>query len=121
VPINFERLDAAITYAAEHPAEFDMDSWFAHTDCGTTACLAGTVALQAGWKPVFYGDGFTTTSIVKLGERTSFASAVSNEILGLDDVEHGHIYGADDLADVIRIRNAWAVEAGVPERTWSLS
>lgn len=133
--IKFEPLDDAITYAAEHPAEFYMQAWFKQTECGTTACLAGTIALQAGWAPT----GWTTTRAngepPKAGEsrasrvlkdsRIDTVSSVAAEVLGLNEVFDSRLldelFHAENLARVIRIRNRLAADAGVPERTWTVA
>lgn len=121
MPINFERLDAAITYAAEHPAEFAMEFWFERTPgCGTTACLAGTAATQAGWQPVFEEDDEADLAdTVRLGDREQLVESVATELLGLSWRQGLRMFSASDLDHVIRIRNEWAAEAGVPERTWA--
>jgi hypothetical protein len=121
VPIDFERLDAAITFAAQRPAEFEMRTWFNITDCGTTACLAGTVAIQAGWQPVF--DPSAVFEFVERDGRTRPVWRVADELLGIgpdDGTDNTDIYGAYDLAEVIDIRNRWARMAGLSERTWDL-
>lgn len=33
-----------------HAEHFDMDTWGAKTECGTTACIAGHALLLAGYK-----------------------------------------------------------------------
>lgn len=123
MPINFERLDAAITYAAEHPNEFDMSMWYLDGPCcGTTACLAGTVVAQeGGWKPVWrrYGD-VREAYVVSRGAETAQVWRLAADLLGL---EYGQteIFHVADLSGVIGIRNRWARAVGVPERTWSAS
>lgn len=117
--INFERLDAAITYAADHPDEFYMGEWYRRGPlCTTTACLAGTAAMQAGWQPVF-DDVLSpiTTSVVTRDGRTEHIEHVAAELLGLDE-DDCTIFIASNLADVIRTRNRWARQAGIPERSW---
>lgn len=131
--IRFEPLDAAITYAAAHPDEFAMQSWFRQTDCGTTACLAGTLALQAGWTPANWtteratgeaSDGRRAARVMKDG-RFSGVSAVATEILGLNEFSDLtlilNLFFAPNLAAVIRIRNGLARQAGVPERDWAVA
>lgn len=125
--INFARLDAAITNAAEHPDEFNMGTWFSKTDCGTTACLAGTAAVQAGWLPVWAPGDCGMSDAVEVcnpdtGEKHG-VQEVGAELLGLH-LEEGsvedesYIFYALNLAHVIDIRNEWARDAGVAERTW---
>ena len=129
--INFERLDAAITYAAAHPAKFDMYTWFKQTRCGTTACLAGTALLQAGYEPRFTasgraedlelfdedGDPYAITAVWLDGVAYP-VSETAAELLGLTDDQADDIFNLADLDEVIEMRNAWAAESGVPERSW---
>jgi hypothetical protein len=119
--IDFERLDAAITYAVEHPAEFDMSMWFAQsTGCGTTACLAGTaVALEGGWTPIWsrtYGD--LEAYEVRRGDECRNVADLAVELLGLNS-DQERIFYCEGLDIIIEARNEWAAEAGVPERTWT--
>lgn len=119
--INFERLDAAITYAVEHPEEFDMGDWFKRTDCGTTACLAGTVAIQAGWSPAEFCADDGTAFAQRNGIRKA-VPAVARGLLGLvgPDRLGDYIFFLRDLAEVIDVRNRWARDAGVAERSWAV-
>jgi hypothetical protein len=140
--INFERLDTAITYAAEHPAEFDMWDWFKETSCGTVACLAGTALIQAGYEPRFSASGrIKLTTVVRTyvdgtyeaGTYEAEAAAVwregvaypvaetAAELLGLDEDQADEVFNVGDLGQVIEVRNRWAAERGVPERTWGAS
>lgn len=137
MPINFERLDAAITYAAAHPAEFDMWDWFKETSCGTVACLAGTALIQAGYEPRFSASGrIKLTTVVRTyfdGTYEAEAAAVwregvaypvaetAAELLGLTEEQADEIFNACDLVEVIEVRNRWAAERGIPERTWGAS
>lgn len=123
--VDFERLDAAITYAVEHPEQIDMGAWFERSSCGTTACLAGTVALQAGWSPIFVdviGDvDVTDGDVVKDGERR-YVKHVAAEILGLDPSQTDDLFiHAGDVKFVIEYRNKFAAAAGVPQRTWAVA
>lgn len=43
-----DALELALLHIHEHPEEWDQDSWFGRNDCGTTACLAGRIAIQQG-------------------------------------------------------------------------
>lgn len=124
--IDFERLDAAITYAVEHPNEFDMGSFFRRRGCGTTACLAGTAAIQAGWKPVWSSDADDwpreeTWAVTIDGESEKETFDVAADLLGFDDDIAEAFFFAPDLATVIAMRNERAVAAGIPARTWQVA
>lgn len=122
--IDFERLDAAITYAVEHPDEFDMSMWFAKTTgCGTTACLAGTVvALEGGWTPVWAALGLDLEAHnVRRGHEIRKVVDLALELLGLEGDEQENIFYSEDLTEVIARRNEWAAKAGIPARTWAAS
>lgn len=46
--------------------EWDQTTWL-HMEtrsgyCDTTMCIAGKVASDAGWKPIFYGDGSASSA-----------------------------------------------------------
>jgi hypothetical protein len=127
--IRLQPLDNAITYAAEHPGEFYMQAWFKRTDCGTTACLAGTIALQAGWEPTGWlqahpSESFRAAQVIKGGE-VDRVSGVAADILGLDELRDyrllDDLFHAPNLAAVIRIRNRVAADQGVPERAWTVA
>lgn len=71
--------------------EWHQGNWFtkeplgtAFLDCGTSYCLAGKIALDAGWKPEWDGTGFITATVVKDGEAL-FVRDVANELLGLHE------------------------------------
>lgn len=124
--IDFERLDAAITYAVEHPAEFDMSMWFVQTGCGTgcgtTACLAGTVvALEGGWTPIWSAVGGDREAYnVRRGDELRKVADLGAELLGLTQAQE-YIFFAEDLDEVIATRNEWAAATGIPARTWATS
>ncbi len=117
--INFERLDAAITHAVENPDEFDMGSWFERSTCGTTACLAGTVAVQAGWTPVF-GEWLQAEDVVRDGVRHPVWD-VARELLGFSEDDADRFFYATGIGYVIVLRNRYAAERGVAERSWGAS
>lgn len=115
--INFERLDAAITYGFEHPDEFNMDSWLRRTSCGTTGCLAGTAVRQAGWVPRHFDERGMANSVTR-GDQERLVVTLAAELLGLNLAQVEEIFYASDLTVVIKVRNQWARRAGVPERNW---
>lgn len=131
--IDFERLDAAITYAVEHPERFDFATWFERKTCGTTACLAGTVAWQAGWSPIFTDQNenpvppddprvnVTAADVVRDGE-TKYVFYVARDLLGLDEDQADELFvNAGGIEGVIAARNMFAGDAGLPERTWAVA
>lgn len=120
--VNFEPLDDGITYAVEHPEGIDFGYFFAKTPCGTTACLGGTIAQQAGWRPVWGpGDDDDTSDVEKAGE-VRYAREVAADLIGADSDQAFVLFIlTGTLNRAIELRNHWAAEAGVPERTWDLS
>ncbi len=114
--INFERLDAAITWGFEHPDEFYMGSWYERTACGTTACLAGTAAAQAGWEPKFNAVGIAEYVVRDGVVRAVWA--VAREYLGLTEDQASVMFFATNIHGVLAERNRLAVAAGVPWRYW---
>jgi hypothetical protein len=46
------RLRSALEYVTEHPREWVQDRYLMRTPCGTMACLAGRIVLQAGYRVV---------------------------------------------------------------------
>lgn len=127
--INFERLDAAITYAHDRPDEFDMDMWYQRgPDCGTTACIAGiAVALEGGWEPIWVVTGDDDVEedggeedaydVHRDGQQIGVGHLAAS-LLGLDFNRRSLMFHVEDLNAVIEIRNQWARETGIPERAW---
>lgn len=113
---NFERLDAAITYAYENPDEFDMGDWFAYTSCGTTACIAGTAVQQAGWRPARTVRQTGTTYAKRDGIQRPVID-VATELFDLTN-DQQMVFFASGITKVIQYRNRWAHAEGVPERSW---
>ena len=104
--MNLEKLDEAIAYIEAHPEQHDQGSWFARSPCGTVACLAGTVALQAGWSPAWpkRHSAFAYTA-EKNGARRTVRS-VAREILGATrEQESTLFFRAGTLDDIKRYRN----------------
>lgn len=121
------RLDAALAYIEAHPEEHDQDSWIRRApDCGTTACIAGTLAQLAGgvpvWDPDYDDDEHADTVRLPDGvERV--ISRFATELLGVEiegEIADDLFYGADNLAELRDVRNriakalAGSQETGVP-------
>lgn len=107
------RLDAALAWIDEHPEQHDQDSWI-HREpgCGTTACVAGTLAQLGGGIPVWRGDESETTAEVRLPDGTVRAVCeFAAELLGVPvegDVADDLFYGANDRADLGEVRDRLA-------------
>lgn len=112
---NIARLDAAIGYIEEHPEEHDQRWWFFKdpNNCGTTRCLAGTVAMQDGWKPL-YGTmlGETVAGTVQKNGHAEDVYDVAMTLLNLDEVDADKLFYADDLNAIKRVRDRLVAEVG---------
>lgn len=106
--MNLDKLDQAIAYIEAHPEEHDQGLWFGERGCGTTACLAGTVAVLNGWVPVFeHGEA---RDVEKDGER-AYVGNVATELLGLDPDggERDYLFFvAADIDDIKQFRTEYA-------------
>lgn len=98
---------------------WDQWSYYAYWEqqspwCRTSMCVAGKVAWDAGWRPVWGVesplDGWETPSIEKDGT-TAFASVVGAELLCLTQSQAENLFAADnDAADIRRIAESIAGE-----------
>lgn len=57
---NVPLLQKALDHIEAYPEEWDQDTWGTRSSCGTTACLAGHIALLTGWEP---GNAHTTPDL----------------------------------------------------------
>jgi uncharacterized Fe-S radical SAM superfamily protein PflX len=106
---NLPLIDDVMHHIDTHPEQHGQSYWF----CGTTACVAGHVALLSGWRPVFkapcelaFCDCQTFTSQVeKDGERRR-VSDLAQDLLQIDaDTADRLFYGGntvDDLHQVVK-------------------
>lgn len=102
--VNVPLLQKALDYITAHPKEWDQTEWFRRVvrddgkTCGTTCCLAGTVALLEGWEPV-WKTGFAyvhvpapwTVSCTK-DNFTSDARSVTIVTLELSDYQADRLF-----------------------------
>ena len=95
-----------------HPAA--LGSTTAHF-CDTAYCLAGKVAVDAGWTPVFDSRLSITDTVALNGER-ALVGEVAAELLGLPvDCDNHQIGGLfDPRNDATRIREIAETIAGEP-------
>ncbi len=92
------------------PSEWDQDHWFRQQSCGTTCCIAGKAALNAGaqpgpWRPLG-GDGRgQRTGYVKLPDgRKSLVPDYAREVLGLTEREASLLFSAaNNLASITTV------------------
>lgn len=124
--IDLEPLNAAISYAEENPKLYNQERWFSQNECGTAACLAGILTIQAGWKPL-YINGRESAYVAKPGRYgVQYVQQVAIEILtgrALGDsggVDNKLIYQMFDskqtLEGIKKIRDMIATgEAYLPE------
>jgi len=97
---NTELLLATLGYLREHPEMVDLDSWI----CGTTACYAGHVALQAGATPVYCDDEADTALVDSPDGRRLPVSSYAAEILDISDDQADNLFHAgsmDELEGII--------------------
>lgn len=82
-------LRRAVAAIQRWPSSLDMQDWITHSVrkgrrpepyCGTTACLAGHVALAAGWKP---SEATARMENKKWGQ-IDWAEDVATRLLGLE-------------------------------------
>jgi hypothetical protein len=106
---NFQTLDAAIAFAVQHPEQHDQDMWFYETGCGTTMCIAGIGAIQAGWT---MKDG---SSIARKGDDRDFVSSVAARRFELDeDARTLMFYNLNTIQEIIDLRNRLARQEDAP-------
>jgi len=68
--------------------------------CGTKACVAGKIALDAGWDPVF--DGAYSTDIVEKDGELSTAFEVACVELGITFPYANALFAATNTAGTVR-------------------
>lgn len=83
---NAARAYAVLDEIDADPDSHDQQWWFIRTECGTTACFAGRVCIQAGGKPDFGIGAWATSSgsVVMPDGRIGHAGAIARELLGID-------------------------------------
>jgi hypothetical protein len=124
-------LRKALEHITAHPEEWDQDQWAARgIVCGTSCCLAGTIALQQGYAFDFHpiGGGQASASYAtKDGLSAYIPYAAAAELLGcrVEDIRGGvaeypairaMFRGTNDLGTLWRHANALTDgEIQVPE------
>lgn len=113
VSINFERLDTELAWLDANEDRLNMGLWYripqsfwginlepgGDWECGTTACLAGWVAIRAGWVPASTEGGGMLVEPATGIHASAFE--VAADLLGLDeDQAEALFHVAKGLADL---------------------
>ena len=95
---NVKELKRVRAHIRRYPEKLDMDEWV----CGTTACIAGRVALLNGWKPVISGIdplGRQVASSCTKNGVTMEMDDVAAEILGIRGFDTNLFYTSNERVD----------------------
>lgn len=116
---GLRRLDGALAWIGDHQEQHDQDVWASTTPCGTTYCVAGTLANLAGGELVWEDyswrrPGHLTASLVKLPDGSmELISNYAARLLGIDP-EGGIVdrlfYAAETYDDLKRLRDELALD-----------
>lgn len=89
-----ERSDGTVTH--------DQDTWYTKTSgCGTTACVAGWVALLDGWTPLVVESSGEADFAVKGRSDPTHIAAIASSVLELDTrTAHRMFYICDTLSEI---------------------
>ena len=79
-------------------------------NCGTAYCVAGKIAIDAGWTPFYRRESSTSTERVEKDGVVMDADDVAKRVLGLEDV-WGLFNAGNSSSDVRMIAEALAGEA----------
>jgi hypothetical protein len=99
---NVPLLRKALEFAEAHPEEIELGSWAERSSCGTTACIAGTIAILAGheidWaSAVLDDDGLLLADYVTDGRHIE---SVALDELGIDVGAAYQLFYCGDLDEV---------------------
>jgi hypothetical protein len=122
------RLRAALEYVTERPREWVQDFYAVRTPCGTMACLAGRIVIQAGYErfhwrslkrfdedarahlPVPQAEKAYTVVLDRPGDEYRFQSSkianVAADLVGLDWVDADSLFAASNT-----LRHLWEYAA----------
>jgi hypothetical protein len=85
---NLDLLDETLDYIETHQDEWDQSSWASRTECGTTCCFAGTVAVLTGHE-LRWDERNHSTYHVTSGHSIE---QVAREALGLTNIEADRLF-----------------------------
>lgn len=107
--INVELLRKNLEYVTAHRDQWDQSYWIQRTWCGTTACLAGTVVLNEGYRPVpetreQRDVGLVTDSAGSV----DWVDNVARKLLGLDESQAYVLFsGTNSLHRLWELASSW--------------
>ena len=105
-------LRKALEHITAHPEEWDQNQWAARdTLCGTSCCLAGTIAVQQGYKFVFEKGKSSTTYASKDGLSAYIPHVAAAELLGCQVAS----FACDAVAEYPAVRQMFDGANGLPE------
>lgn len=94
--IDVPRLRKELEYVTTHREQWLQGEWIHRTACGTVGCLAGNVALNAGYVPVYERGRYATAARVRLphGHGVRPVANVAAEVLGLSVGQATELFAA---------------------------
>lgn len=78
-----------------HEFHYDQGRWVIKTECGTSACIAGWVAMAEGWKPRNFGEYSIETTWKKGKNQHDDVADIATRLLGVPKI------GASALFDYL--------------------
>lgn len=106
--VDAERLTKVLEHLTAHPEEWAQASWVRYyPGCGTTACLAGTTVVMAGYEIDWHRGHEKGTGGAVVASRTTDGQLIdqlAQELLGLDDFAALYLffYYRDDIGELWR-------------------
>lgn len=101
--MNEEVFRLAMKHIHEFPEEHQQEVWAQRSACGTAACLAGRVVLQAGAEIMWDSNFLVSLCVTPSGERRHI-SQYARELLGIGQFEaealFDHMNSVEDLEEI---------------------
>jgi hypothetical protein len=112
--VDVALLRKTLEYVTAHPERWEQGYWIRSTPCGTTACLAGTVVLHAGYRPhrdfaaesrmLSYVHVGPDVPVPRVRADVAEVREVAKLLLGLDEDEATRLfYSRNTLRDLWRL------------------
>lgn len=114
MPYNTPLLRKAIEAIEAEPATWNQSYWAQKTDCGTVFCLAGHIAVAAGYPPVFGRGDTEACDIADETGNLRYIPMAAAELVGFSEGEKDRLFYDTNLNTPAELRAA--VEEVVGER-----